>query len=165
MTDFLYGKTDTPEMVFAAEEGVVTTAPAQAIQNPSRNTIPLNYTTDAGKQGYHYEQVPRIDVTNLGPSGLLKGTLLLPVSGHTGIPNAERWAKSDTYRLYVVDSTGKEVAVIASAAPSRGVITAQEVAIQMTPNTLYRLLYFRSGSGGPGGYPDGRTYDIYWDGK
>lgn len=163
MLNFLHNEHDTPEMVFAAEDGVISIAPTIAIQNSARNTIPLNYTLDANKQGFHYDQVPRIDITGLGPSGILRGTLLLPVSGHTGLANAKQWAISDKYTIVLQTQAGRQTLV--SDAPSRAMVTSQELEIHMVPNTLYRVLYFRSGSGGPPGYPDGRTYDIYWDGK
>lgn len=174
MMDFLEDKNhapgqqphpDTPEMVFAAEEGVVVTAPAKAIVNNAKNTIPLNYTTDPKLQGYHYDEVPRIEVSGLGPSGILRGTLLLPVSSHTGMANAAKWAKTDTYDLYVLDASGKRILTIANSAPSRDFITAHELEIQMQPGQTYLLQYARSGSGGPSGYSDGRGYYLTWNGK
>ena len=162
MLDFLYKEEDTPEMVFAQEAGVTATAPAVSTTNSLKNTIPLNFTADGKAQGFHYDRVPRIDVTGLGSSGVLRGTLLLPVSGHTGIPNAESWSKTDTYEVrLMVDRVETTIA----RGPSLGMVTAQDIEIQMVPGKVYSVLYYRSGSGGPGGYSDGRTYDIVWDGK
>ena len=163
MLKFLFDHTDTPEMIFAAAEGVEITVPKLAFTNPENNTIPLNYVTDPAKQGFHYEEVPAITVSGLGAEGVLNGTLLLPVSGHTGIANARSWAKTDTYDIYL-EGNGNKV-MLAQAAKSLDLITLQEVSMVLKAGVEYQLVYNRSGSMGPGGYPDGRIYKITWDGK
>jgi hypothetical protein len=151
-------------MVFAAAEGVVSQAPAVAVKNSLKNTIPLNYTSDPQQQGYHYDRIPRIAVSGLGSNGILAGTLLLPVSGHTGLADAKAWSTTDTYSVFCEDSKGARQ-VIAKDQKSLDYITAQELAVQLRPNEVYKLLYYRSGSGGPSGYADGRVLEIVWDGK
>ena len=69
MEKFMTEEIDTPEMVFAVADGVTSTAPKVAITNRLKNTIPLNYTTNAAEQGFHYDEIPRIKVTGLGSSG------------------------------------------------------------------------------------------------
>jgi len=164
MLKFLFNEVDTPEMVFAAAEGVVSQAPTVALTNSLKNTIPLNFTTDPKNQGYHYDRIPRIAVSGLGSAGILGGTLLLPVSGHTGLADAKAWSKSDTYSIFCEDPKGVRQ-VIAKDQKSLDYVTAQELAVRLRLNEVYRLLYYRSGSGGPEGYSDGRILEIVWDGK
>jgi hypothetical protein len=117
----------------------------------------------------------RIVLSNVGPSGKVKGTVLLPVSGHTGAANAKAWAKTDTYTLHVETSKdqqgkswgsydGANAPVIAQDAKSLDLVTSHEVELQLSKDHVVRITYFRSGSGGPGGYFDGRVLELVWDG-
>lgn len=158
---------DTPEMVFAAAEGV-RVVPADQAAYRAATTIPLIYS-ETGKQAYHYNSVPRILVSGLEESGILRGTLLLPASGHTG--RAYEYAQKDSYDIYLEEVTGtnyssaRKTAKIASNARSLDVITAQEIAVQLAPGKVYQITYHRSGSGGPGGFAEGRVLQIVWDGN
>ena len=160
---FLNKEVDTPEMTFAAAEGVTITPSAASIKNETENPIPLAYPAPGAAQGFHYEQVARVKVTGLGPSGQLKGTLLLPVSGHTGLTNSKAWAKTDKYSIYL--TKGRQVvATLAKNVPSLGIITMQEIDAKLTPGEVYAIEYHRGGSGGPGGYSEGRVIEFVWDG-
>jgi hypothetical protein len=164
MEKFMTDEIDTPEMVFAVAEGITSVAPRVAVDNKLANTIPLNYTTNAADQGFHYDVVPRIKVSGLGPSGMLMGTLLLPVSGHTGLADAKKWSKTDTYTIYLEDSRGKKTALVTNAR-SLDYTTSQEIKAQLKVGEIAKLTYYRSGSGGPAGYSDGRVIEIEWDGN
>ncbi|PIS10353.1 MAG: hypothetical protein COT73_09805 [Bdellovibrio sp. CG10_big_fil_rev_8_21_14_0_10_47_8] len=166
MEDFIFVVQDTPEMIFAQAEGIQARSPNVAITNAAKNTIPLNYTNLPGEQGYHYDQVPHIEVSNLGPSGVLTGTLLLPVSAHYGLlPKSKGWSTTDTYSIYLESKNGQRLATLAQDVRSLDYITAQEISLPLTVGETVRLTYYRSGSGGPPGYPDGRILEITWDGK
>jgi hypothetical protein len=97
-----------------------------------------------------------------GSDGVLRATVLLPVSAHTGMDNAKKWSKTDTYSLNYVDASGKESTLIKDA-KSLDLITAQEVEIPLVEGKAIRLLYYRSGSGGPGGYSGGRDLYLTWE--
>lgn len=140
LEDFIFKHVDVPEMEFIAAEGVV----VKLIKTWQKNELPF------------------IEVGNL-PGGVLHGTILLPVSGHLGNENARKWAKTDTYTLYLKDEAGATTAIVQSAA-SLEAVTFQELQIQLVKGQVYRLEYHRSGSGGPSGFPGGRILDIRWDG-
>jgi hypothetical protein len=159
---------NTPWMVFAAAEGVETIANPENILNKDKVTIPLNYSLDPAKTGYYFDSDHHevsVKFTNLGVDGQLKGTLLLPVSGHAGIENAKVWAKNDTYSIFLVDENDRTVAVVARDVKSLDYISIQEVDVKIQPNKIYKLTYHRSGSGGPWGFPAGRILTFTWDGK
>ena len=161
---FMNSNEDTPEMVFVQAEGVKVTVPAkEALDNVT--PIPLAYQPGAAKQTKHYEEVPRLNVTGLGPMGVLRGTLLLPVSAHNGLANANAWAKVDKYWVDTADAQGRQTGKVVVDAPSRGPITVQEVQIQLIPGQVVQLRYARNGSAGIAGYAEGRVYEFVWDGK
>ncbi|MES2963197.1 MAG: hypothetical protein V4760_04845 [Bdellovibrionota bacterium] len=161
---FLNSHRDTPEMVFVQAEGVQVSVPSKEALTDA-TMIPLAYIAGAAKQTKHYDEIPRLHVTGLGPTGVLKGTLLLPVSGHTGLDNANKWAKTDLYKVVIADAQGRETGKIVVNAPSKGVITIQELEVQMVPGQAIQIQYARNGSLGVGGYAEGRVYEIVWDGK
>jgi len=115
-----------------------------------------------GDYGTHIN--PRYEVTGLGKSGILRGTILAQVSGHTSSADALRWAKSDTFSIDL-KKDGKRVASLATNAKSKDVVTVQEISFQMEPKKVYRLLYERKGSAGAEAYPEGRVIELVWDGK
>lgn len=161
MADFIEKTVkDTPPMVFFAEAGL-------------RQSVLVPFTYPTGK-------TPRIKVT--GVSGnVLRGTLLLPVSGHTGAANARQWAKTDRFDVTVAygpvspDSGGyysynsqRESHLVRNVL-SLDLVTALEVEIplkQMGPNQYapVTLYYYRLGvgnsMGAPGGYYEGRAIGI-----
>jgi hypothetical protein len=120
--------------------------------------------------------VTRIAVSGLGASGVVKGTLLVPVSGHTGAVDAKNWSKTDTYTIRTDVSTdangsswtgshyGDSATVLVQDAKSLDLITAQELEVSLVKGRIVRLIYFRSGSGGPAGYYEGRVLELVWDG-
>ena len=76
---FILEDKDVPEMEFFPEAG----AKVKVVRHWKDNAIPY------------------IEVTGLGSAGILRGSILLPVSGHVGTENALKWAKTDTYQLFL----------------------------------------------------------------
>lgn len=113
--------------------------------------------------GYGTGEVSKIQVSKLGPNGILEGTLLLPVSGHLGPESASRWSVTDTYNI-LVEVGGQRRANLVSNARSLNLVTVQEIQLQMVKGEVVRILYDRSGSAGPYGYIEGRALDLVWDG-
>lgn len=163
MEDFIlnyrgeYGVGDIPPMEFLFAEG------------SHYNTISTSY----GVGG----RITRFSVTNLkSKAGKVKGTLLLPVSGHQGNVNARRWAVTDFYQVRLDTNpnntpsthsswgrTGHETLLVRSK--SLDLVTKQEVELQLIPNIPLVVLYEREGSAGIGGYVEGRVMEFIWDGK
>jgi hypothetical protein len=123
-----------------------------------------NVSWDYIRQGGDYGTgiYPKIKVSGLGSSGQLPITLLLPVSGHTGAANARKWAKTDTYSILARSASGQTPLVDKKA--SLGVVTIQELIVPLKKNESLTIVYDRSGSAGPGGFPEGRYLEIVWDG-
>lgn len=114
--------------------------------------------------GYGTHTITKMEITGLGPKGELPMTLLLPVSGHTGKENALKWAKTDTYSILLKDSSGGSQYLVRDA-KSLDLVTVQELVVPLQKGQTMRLEYHRSGSLGPGGYVEGRSLDLVWDGK
>jgi hypothetical protein len=145
---------DTPPIEFFAADGVTQT-----------------YLSHS--KGDHV--ITRIALSGVGASGTVKATLLVPVSGHTGAANARSWSKTDTYTVRHDVSTGAKdgwtgshygdsAPILVQDAKSLDLVTAQEIEVPLVKGKTVRLLYFRSGSGGPAGYYDGRVIELVWDG-
>ena len=99
-------------------------------------------------------------VTGLGKSGNFKVVMLLPVSGHTG--EAAKFARSNRYNVTVAAPGGATWSSPKIA--STGLVTPKELTLKLTKG-LNVLEFWPDGSGGPGGYVEGRRYHITWDGK
>lgn len=82
--------------------------------------------------------------------GKLKTTFLLPVSGHVGLSEAQRYAKTNVFEIMV---NGKLTKV-----PAQGFVTAKEMELTLKPgrNTITAEPY----TGALGGYAEGRTIII-----
>lgn len=125
-----------------------------------------NYLTQTGGYGSH--TISKLEVSNLGGSGILQGTLLLPVSGHVGSTvternaNSQRWALTDTYDITM--TVNGQTSVLVSGAKSLGIVTIQEISVPLLPGQTARIAYVRSGSAGPAGFEEGRLLDLVWDG-
>ena len=169
---------DTPQMILVQAEGTRVDVEAKALKRDADlkngEPIPLNYTASKldlsnPRQGWHQGDVMKLNVSNLGPGGVLKASLLLPVSAHTDagdpkLTNATKWSKSDKYQVQAKDKSGK-VTIIAADSQSLDFTTIHEVEIPMKKGEPVELTYWRNGSLGVGGYADGRTFIITWDGK
>lgn len=139
----------------------------------------------SGDYGSHVTEI--MGVSGLGPSGILRATIVVPVSGHLGEKLAREWAAKDTYAIEVRSKTPIQSQLVKTDAPfidratgaksgypsqalihgalSQGLVTLQEVEIPLIPNQPVTVMYNRQGSAGPAGYPEGRIIDIVWDGK
>lgn len=151
-----YGVGDIPPMIFVPAEGV--------------HARYLDRST--GLNGV----ITRFAVSGLGKEGVIRGTFLLPVSGHQGNANARKWAKTDTYSLKLDTNPKKEASThhswggtghetfLIKDAKSLDLVTAHEVEIELIKGVPVVVLYDRKGSAGPSGYVEGRVMEFIWDG-
>lgn len=86
-------------------------------------------------------------------NGVLKTTLLLPVSGHVGLSQAQHYARTNVFEV--------KVNGVLTKVPARGFVTEQEMSLALKPgrNTITAEPYTNA----LGGYEEGRT--IYIDVK
>jgi len=112
------------------------------------------------QSNYEKDITHAFDVSNLGASGVLDVTALLPVSAHTG--QAEQFAKTNQYNIVIrhADGTVENLA----KTPSSGLVTEKTLSIQLKPGRTL-LQFWADGSGGVGGYRAGREIELNWDGK
>jgi hypothetical protein len=162
MEDFIlnfkgeYGTGDIPPMRFFPVEGA--NIHATAVAN-GLNGIITQYS-----------------VSGVGAKAAIEGTLLLPVSGHSGNSNARTWALTDTYDVrldsnptlepathYSYGHTRKEK-ILVKDTKSLGLVTKQEVSIPLIAHVPVVVLYYRRGSAGPSGYIEGRVMEFLWNG-
>lgn len=128
-------------------------------RNASLTTIrpPANYGT--GK-------FPKYEVEGVsdGKVGIVLG---LPVSGHTGAEDAARWAKTDLYNVRIekeVNGVYQQHRLI-NKQQSQDATTFHELELQMEKGVNYKISYWRDGSAGPHGYPEGRFIELVWNGQ
>ena len=113
--------------------------------------------------------IQRWGLSRLKNSGLIHMILKLTVSGHVGDTDAERqanakkWALTDTYDIVAVHADGRQE-VLVRQARSKGIVTLQELDLQLVKGEILQMEYRRSGSLGPYGYQEGRIFEITWDG-
>jgi hypothetical protein len=149
MEGFILGHHDVPEMELIPEAG----SPAKLV-----NDWHMNDRKNA-----------RFEFSGVGKAPVFKGTLLLPVSGHVGgsdaqkAANARKFSKTDTYQIELEDGDGHRSWLVPTT-KSLDLVTMQDVSVTLKKGRTMKLLYHRSGSGGPGGFPTGRTIELYWDG-
>ena len=115
---------------------------------------------------YGSRTFPKYAVEGLtdGKVGIVLG---LPVSGHTGPENAALWAKTDKYNVRIekeVDGRYVDHRKITQQ-QSQDTTTFHELILEMEKGVNYKLSYWRDGSAGPGGYPEGRFIELIWNGN
>lgn len=115
--------------------------------------------------GYESGELNRYKASNIGKEGVVRGTLILPVSGHAGVDEAKIWAKSDTYSIYMTVEGSYERTYLIKDAKSLDIVTYQEIEIPMVKGKVVKIYYHRSGSAGPNGFPEGRIFEFEWNGK
>jgi hypothetical protein len=162
MEDFIlnfkgdYGTGDIPWMRFIPAEGT-----------------DFSYITQSnGLNG----SITRVAVRNAGNPPVIRGSLLLPVSGHNGNDNARKWAKTDHY-VVNIDTNRKntpsthhsyghdnKMKALFGDAKSLDLVTVQDVEIALIPNVPVVVTYYRKGSAGVEGYIEGRVMEFIWDG-
>jgi|GEM_PF-2086833 len=128
---------------------------------PMMITIPesgtkFKYTVES--EGYGTGTIDKISVKS--ETGLLRLTMLLPVSGHVGPDNAVKWSTNDMYSIFVTAPDGQRTNLVRTK--SKGIVTIQEVEVPLVRGQTVRVQYSRDGSAGPGGFIEGRTLDIEW---
>jgi hypothetical protein len=142
----MLGHGDTPPMYFVSAAGEV-----------SRELV--------RSQGLH-GTFTHVEVKTAAANPTVKGTLLLPVSGHVGLDSAKDWAKKDTFTIIAQVGQGPNGdqfpslsggTTLAKDVKSLDFITKLETEIPLVRGKQVRVLYYRQGSGGPGGYMEGRV--------
>lgn len=132
-----------------------------APDTPPIIVVPIEGTSLKFTQPWEEYGDMHADITGTSvQDGVLKATVLLPVSAHGGL-DAKTFAVTDTYDLSYVDASGKKTVLVPNA-KSLDFVTINEVEIPLTDGKPVTLYYDRHGSGGPGGYSGGRILHLTW---
>ena len=128
---------DVPFMIMVPELGV--------------RTVQTRSAEYGDKNGRHIDIYPTMDVSNLSQDAsgntVFRATLLLPVSGHNGLQNAELWAKTDSVTVTVTDlATGKKT-VLVNDVLSRGFVSIADIEFPAAPGQKLHIEYSRRGQG------------------
>ncbi len=131
--------------------------------------------TSVRGQDFEHESTPNghpaFTVSNLPKSGVLSLQGLLPVSGHvrthhegkylTKNETSDLFAKTNRYDVSVIhpDGTGEHIRDI----PSQGLVTGVALGIKLQKGTTF-VKFAPQGSFGVGGYSNGRTVELQYDG-
>jgi len=156
MNDELFATKDTPHMSFFVE------------------AAPNLKQTEIVPSVYLSGKTPTIKIQGVQGS-VLKGTLMLPVSGHDGIQKATAWSKADRFDLTMTTgplaahSSGSGQKHLLTQVLSMDMVTVVELEIPLTQkadgsyepvNLLYYRLGVKNHLGSPGGYWEGRALTI-----
>lgn len=133
------------------------TPPIEIIARPGITLRTLRWSS------YHPSVIPQVEVKGVGADGHLDVTLLAPVSGHTGVDDARRWATTDTFTISYQHGNGPRT-TIARDVKSIDLVTDIDVTVPLKQGELTKLYYDRSGSAGVWGFPSGRTIELMWNG-
>jgi hypothetical protein len=137
MTDEILGQgafkshADTPALELIAHHGALT----QTLE------------VDEYRQGARYE----IAATDLN-GGKLKATLLLPVSGHVGLAQANQYKNTNVYNLVL---NGRSLGKVSA----KDYVTEHKLELSLKPGRNL-VEFWPDGSGGVGGYKGGRQIEI-----
>jgi hypothetical protein len=110
---------------------------------------------------YKTGEIARFEVSGLDKSGKLDLVALLPVSGHVGRAEADRYAKSNQYNLVVTHADGTRQALPKVA--STGYVTQKDLGLSLKPGKT-SIEFWADGSAGVGGYVAGRRIELSWNG-
>jgi hypothetical protein len=115
-----------------------------------------NHATVAGSKSF---QGPCEYTVGQQPAdGIMRVTIMAPVSGHTGADNARKWAKSDSFNVKVTLPDG--TVLKKSGLRSKDLVTMADVDFPAQKGKT-KIEYWRDGSFGVGGYGSGRTIYIH----
>lgn len=110
---------------------------------------------------YKKGQTAAFDVSGV-PDGHLSLTALLPVSGHVGFAEAQRYAQSNVYNIKITHPDGS-VETLARV-KATGFVTEAPIDLKLKPGKTI-IQAWADGSAGVGGYRAGREIELNWSGN
>ncbi len=113
-----------------------------------------------------YEGPAAYKVSAMPKDKMLDLTLLCPVSGHCGAADAKAWAGLDPTRLSERNTFNVRITLAdgssqtLSGLEANGYVTPVALSLPLAPGKI-TIEYWPDRSGGVGGYPEGRTLEIF----
>lgn len=118
---------------------------------------------DAYAFSYHTGKAKEMNLKGKPADGMVRGTIVINVSGHDGAGPAEQYAKTNTYNVCITMPDGKQIRMnnIPRNNPSSAeYATKIPIEFPWTEGTV-RIEAWPSGSAGVGGYVEGRRYNVH----
>lgn len=146
------GHGDIPAIDLVPAQGTSCVTP---LQNHFNNNDGLDYE---GPAGYKITAMPKDKTFDF--------TLLVPVSGHCGAANAKAWAGLDPARIAETNTFNVRITLpdgskqTLSNLEVDGYVTGVNLSVPLSAGKI-TVEYWPDGSGGVGGYPEGRTLEIF----
>lgn len=124
---------------------------------------------DAYAFSYHTNKGKEMNLKNKPADGMVRGTIVINVSGHDGAQAAEKYAKSNTYNVCITEldskgnPTGKQIRM--NNIPRNNPNSAEyatKIPIEFPwKEGSVRIEAWPTGSAGVYGYVEGRQYNIH----
>lgn len=125
--------------------------------------VPNNAKMDRWSFAYHTNRAKEANLTSTPPGGVLNVTVLVSVSGHTGEVETFAADPNQTFEVFVTDPNGNTQTYTIKRDSPKGkqYVAMIDLNIPVTQEGTYIISGAPSGSGGPGGYIEGREYRLH----
>jgi hypothetical protein len=118
---------------------------------------------DAYAFSYHTGKAKEMNLPQKPADGMVRGTIVINVSGHDGAERAKEFAKTNSYNVCITMPDGKQIRMnnIPRNNPNdTEYATKIPIEFPYTEGTV-RVEAWPTGSAGVGGYVEGRRYNIH----
>lgn len=112
---------------------------------------------------YHTGKAKEMNLSQKPADGMVRGTIVINVSGHDGAERAAQYAKSNSYNVCITMPDGKQIRMdnIPRNNPNSAEY-ATKIAIEFPwQEGAARIEAWPTGSAGVGGYMEGRRYSVH----
>ncbi len=122
-----------------------------------------NAKMDSWLYSYHTGKVKEANLVTAPPNNKLVVTIAMHVSGHTNQADQFATNPNERWTINVNGPTGSQsIQVAVGGKPGAPVYSfAQDVTIDVSKPGNYTVDAYPNGSGGVGGYPEGRRYNLH----
>ncbi|MCC7074379.1 MAG: hypothetical protein IT383_23940 [Deltaproteobacteria bacterium] len=118
---------------------------------------------DAYAFSYHTGRAKEMNLSQKPADGMVRGTIVINVSGHDGAERAAQYAKSNSYNVCITLPDGKQIRMNNIPRNNPGSAEyATKIPIEFPwQEGVARIEAWPTGSAGVGGYVEGRRYNVH----
>ncbi|MBI1945740.1 MAG: hypothetical protein HYS27_08590 [Deltaproteobacteria bacterium] len=112
---------------------------------------------------YHTGKAKEMNLSQKPADGMVRGTIVINVSGHDGAERAAQYAKSNSYNVCITMPDGKQIRMNNIPRNNPGSAEyATKIPIEFPwQEGVARIEAWPTGSAGVGGYVEGRRYSVH----
>ena len=112
---------------------------------------------------YHTGKAKEMNLSQKPADGMVRGTIVINVSGHDGAERAAQYAKSNSYNVCITMPDGKQIRMNNIPRNNPGSAEyATKIPIEFPwQEGVARIEAWPTGSAGVGGYIEGRRYSVH----